>query len=144
WWCPEDRSRHLTPVHRPAAARTTTTRDPTAADREDRWTARHLVPADPGTTDPVTLRPLTRTLALAGTLGVGALAWAAVEARWFALRRVVVPVLEPGAPSLRVLHVSDLHLTPRRRETVAWVRDLARLEPDLVINTGDNLAHLDA
>lgn len=92
----------------------------------------------------MTLGPFTRALATAGALGVGALAWACLEVRWFALRRFVVPVLEPGAPSLRVLHISDLHLTPRRRETVAWVRDLARLEPDLVINTGDNLAHPDA
>ncbi len=90
------------------------------------------------------LGPLARTLAVTGALGVGALAWASVEVRWFALRRVVVPVLAPGAPSLRVLHVSDLHLTPRRRETVEWTRTLARLEPDLVINTGDNLAHVDA
>lgn len=83
-------------------------------------------------------------LATTAALGAGALAWAAVEARWYVLRRAVVPVLAPGSPSLRVLHVSDLHLTPNRRRAVEWTRALAGLEPDLVINTGDNLAHLDA
>ena len=50
----------------------------------------------------------------------------------------------PGAGPLRVLHLSDLHLTPRQRRERAWVRGLAALEPDLVVNTGDNLAHVDA
>ena len=38
--------------------------------------------------------------------------------------------------------VTDLHLTPGQRRKQAWVRDLAALEPDLVVDTGDNLAHL--
>ena len=59
----------------------------------------------------------------------------------FALRAHEVPVLPPGARPLRVLHISDLHLVPRQRRKVAWVRDLARLDPDLVITTGDNMAH---
>lgn len=81
-------------------------------------------------------------LALAGA---GALAWGAlVEVRWYALRQVTVPVLAPGQAPLRVLHVSDLHLTPHQRRKVDWVRDLATWRPHLVINTGDNWAHLDA
>ena len=55
-----------------------------------------------------------------------------------------VPVLKPGSPVLRVLHISDLHLTPRRNRAREWVRSLAALEPDLVVNTGDNLAHRDS
>jgi predicted MPP superfamily phosphohydrolase len=43
-----------------------------------------------------------------------------------------------------VLHLSDLHLTPRTRRERDWVRGLAALEPDLVVNTGDNLAHTGA
>ncbi|WP_454777720.1 metallophosphoesterase [Georgenia muralis] len=62
----------------------------------------------------------------------------------FTLRRYQVPVLGPGDEPLSVLHLSDLHLTPVQRDKVAWVRDLARLEPDLVVTTGDNLAHDDA
>lgn len=81
-------------------------------------------------------------LALAG---VGALAWGAlVEVRWYALRQVAVPVLPPGQASLRVLHISDLHLTPGQRRKVDWVRDLATWRPHLVVDTGDNWAHLDA
>ena len=80
-------------------------------------------------------------LAAAGALGVG-YAWC--EARWFTLREVTVPVLPAGAPDLRVLHMSDLHLTPYQHRKREWVASLAALEPDLVVNTGDNLAHHDA
>jgi uncharacterized protein len=79
-------------------------------------------------------------LALAAVAGVG-YAWA-YERKSFRLREVQVPVLPAGAPSLRVLHVSDLHITPNQEWKVAWVRGLARLRPDLVIDTGDNLASM--
>ena len=78
-------------------------------------------------------------------LGAGCLAYASlVEVRAFALRRVEVPVLPAGADPVRVLHVSDLHLTPAAVARQRWVAGLAALEPDLVINTGDNLAHPDS
>jgi predicted MPP superfamily phosphohydrolase len=71
--------------------------------------------------------------------------WAAAyEVRAFRLRRFQVPVLAPGQRPLRVLHLSDLHLVPTQRRKIEWVRALAGLEPDLVIDTGDNLGHLDA
>ncbi|MGA8993600.1 MAG: metallophosphoesterase [Nocardioidaceae bacterium] len=74
--------------------------------------------------------------------GAAGLAWGAVvEVRWFALRRVRVPVLPTGREPVKVLHVSDLHLTPSQARKRGWVRRLADLEPDLVVNTGDNLAH---
>lgn len=57
------------------------------------------------------------------------------------LRRVTVPVLPAGADPMRVLHISDLHLTPGQQDKVAWVHSLAETEPHLVVNTGDNLAH---
>ena len=83
--------------------------------------------------------------ALAALGGSTALAYAAVvEVRWFALRRATLPVLPPGHGPLRVLHVSDLHLTPSQGRKRAWVKTLAELEPDLVVNTGDNLAHPDS
>ena len=83
--------------------------------------------------------------AAAGAAGLAGLAWAALyEVRAFTLRRVEVPVLKPGARPLRVLHISDLHMTPDQRAKREWVRSLAGLEPDLVIDTGDNLAHQDA
>nr|WP_143556801.1 metallophosphoesterase [Sanguibacter antarcticus] len=62
----------------------------------------------------------------------------------FTLREVTVPVLPAGQRNLRVLHVSDIHLVPSQASKIAWVRDLAALRPDLVVDTGDNMAHLDA
>jgi uncharacterized protein len=81
-----------------------------------------------------------------GTIGVGAalVAGAVVESRAYTLRRFELPVLAPGARPVRVLHLSDLHLTPWQRREREWVRGLAALEPDLVVDTGDNLAHPDA
>jgi predicted MPP superfamily phosphohydrolase len=77
--------------------------------------------------------------------GAAGLAYAAgYEVRSYRLRRVTVPVLPAGARSLRVLHLTDLHLTPDQKRKRDWVRSLAGLEPDLVINTGDNLAHREA
>ena len=76
--------------------------------------------------------------------GVCGLAYAWWEARWFTVRHVTVPVLPSQAPDLRVLHVSDLHLTPYQRRKRAFIASLAALEPDLVVDTGDNLAHQDA
>lgn len=60
-----------------------------------------------------------------------------VERNLFTLRRFDVPVLDPGTPELRVLHISDLHLTAAQKRKQAWISDLARLRPDYVINTGD-------
>jgi predicted MPP superfamily phosphohydrolase len=76
---------------------------------------------------------------------VGVLAWSTlVEPRAFALREFEVPVLPSGARPIRVLHLSDLHLVPGQRAKQEWVRSLAALEPDLVVTTGDNMAHQDA
>jgi predicted MPP superfamily phosphohydrolase len=69
---------------------------------------------------------------------------AGVEVRWFALREAELPVLPPGRRPLSVLHLSDLHVTPRQGRKQAWVRALADLRPDLVVSTGDNLAHMQA
>ncbi|WP_182884460.1 metallophosphoesterase [Microbispora sp. H10885] len=78
-------------------------------------------------------------------LGVAGAGYAAViERNWFRLRRFDVPVLAPGQRPVRILQISDLHLTPRRDRLIRWVRSLASLNPDLVVNTGDTLAHPDA
>jgi uncharacterized protein len=63
--------------------------------------------------------------------------------RW-TLRRFEVPVLAPGSAPLRVLHLSDLHMTAGQRSKQEWVASLAELQPDLVVDTGDNLAGHDA
>jgi predicted MPP superfamily phosphohydrolase len=88
----------------------------------------------------------TAARVLGGLTGLAALglAGSVVESRAYVLRRAEVPILAPGSAPLRVLHLSDLHLTPWQRREPRWVRALAALEPDLVVDTGDNLAHLDA
>jgi uncharacterized protein len=76
-------------------------------------------------------------------VGAGGLAYASlVERNAFTVRRFSVPVLPPGSAPLRVLHLSDIHLVPRQSRKIGWLRSLAALEPDLVVNTGDNLADL--
>jgi predicted MPP superfamily phosphohydrolase len=88
---------------------------------------------------------VARRLALGAVLaGAGVAAYAITETRAYTLRRATVPVLPPGSPTLRVLHLSDVHMTPGQRSKQAWLRDLAGLRPDLVVDTGDNLAHRDA
>ena len=84
-------------------------------------------------------------------LGTGAAASAAalaygrfVELNRFHVRRETLAVLPPGAPEIRVLHLSDLHMIPGQRRKVDFVRGLAELEPDLVLDTGDNFSHLEA
>lgn len=78
-------------------------------------------------------------------LGLGAVAYGSlIERRSFRLRRVDVAVLPAGAPPIRVLQISDLHLTPRQRAKEEWLTRLSGLEPDLVIDTGDNIAHPDS
>jgi predicted MPP superfamily phosphohydrolase len=84
-----------------------------------------------------------RTLGVA-SLGVAGLGYSLWEAKQFRLRRVELRVLPPGERPLRVLHLSDLHLTPGQRDKQEWVRRLGTLRPDLVVDTGDNLAHQDA
>ncbi len=83
-------------------------------------------------------------LAVAGGIAAAGVTWGLVEARAYTVRRVDVPVLAPGSSPVRVLHISDLHVTPRQRAKLAWVRSLADESPDLVVNTGDNLAHMGA
>jgi predicted MPP superfamily phosphohydrolase len=89
-------------------------------------------------------RSLMRTAAVGAVAAAGVTAYAAWEARAFTLRSVSMPVLPSGAAPLRVLHLSDLHVTPGQSRKREWIRSLADLEPDLVVNTGDNLAHLEA
>ncbi len=86
-------------------------------------------------------RAALRTAAAGALAGAGLTAYALAEARAYTLRRVTVPVLPPGSPDLRVLHLSDLHLTPDQTRKQEWLRGLAGLDPDLVVDTGDNLAH---
>lgn len=78
----------------------------------------------------------------AATVAAGAVIWGTlVERTAFTLRRVTARVLPVGVDDLRVLHISDLHMAPWQRKKQRFVRELGELEPDLVIDTGDNLGH---
>ena len=91
----------------------------------------------------VIARPLAAAAGVAG-LGAATAAYAGlVERNAFRLRVFDVPVLAPGAAPLRLLHLSDLHLTATQRRKREWIRRLGRLEPDLVVVTGDFLAGVD-
>ncbi|WP_092259106.1 metallophosphoesterase [Corynebacterium cystitidis] len=80
-----------------------------------------------------------------GTLaGAGMLAYGVRELNNFRLKTYELPLLEPGTlrgrDEFRILHLSDLHMIPGQDRKVAWVSALDSLEPDLVVNTGDNLS----
>jgi uncharacterized protein len=91
------------------------------------------------------MRAPMRALTLAAVAGGAAFGYASViERNWFALRRFEIPVLPPDAEPIRVLHVSDVHLTPGRHRLLSWIRSLDALAPDLVVNTGDSIAHAEA
>ncbi len=40
-----------------------------------------------------------------------------------------MPVLAPGSATLRVLHISDLHMMPNQKLKQNWLRELDRLDP---------------
>ena len=83
----------------------------------------------------------------AGVTAAGAATFAyasLIERNMFTLRRFDVPVLEPDAEPLRILHISDLHMMPDQRRKQAWVAALSGTDPDLVVVTGDNMASPDA
>lgn len=78
-------------------------------------------------------------------IGVGVLAYSSLyERNRFEVRHEAIDVLEPGASSIRVLHLSDIHLAPWQKRKIEWVRGLASLRPDLVVVTGDSLGHAES
>jgi len=62
------------------------------------------------------------------------------------LRQVELPILATlnKGKSLRILHLSDLHLTPKQKNKISDLKELSSLDPDLTIVTGDFLAHQDS
>ncbi|WP_253887626.1 metallophosphoesterase [Actinokineospora diospyrosa] len=91
------------------------------------------------------VRTLSRIAIGTTALGVATIAYAAgyERTRW-TLRQATLPVLAEGARPLRILHISDLHMLPGQKSKQRWVAALDELNPDLVVNTGDNLAHKQA
>ncbi len=62
----------------------------------------------------------------------------------YVLREAEIPILPAGHAPILILHFSDLHLTPARKSEIADIKSFAQYKPDLVISTGDFLAHMDA
>ncbi|MFF1253320.1 metallophosphoesterase [Pseudarthrobacter sp. NPDC058329] len=109
----------------------------------------------------MTISPMISTSALASrartigrgfavTAGAGTVAGAAAfgyglwEKNQFVLREETLDILPPGQAPFRILHLSDIHFVPGQQKKAAWLESLAGLEPDLVVNTGDNLSHAKA
>lgn len=78
-------------------------------------------------------------------IGVGVLAYSSLyERNRFEVRHEAIDVLESGGSSIRVLHLSDIHLAPWQKRKIEWVRGLASLRPDVVVVTGDSLGHAES
>ncbi len=90
------------------------------------------------------MRAWARAVTTVAATGAACFAWGLAEAAMFTVRRVDLPILPAGGRPIRVLHVSDIHLATSQHFKLDFVRSLAALEPDLVVNTGDNIAEAEA
>ncbi|MBT2483229.1 MULTISPECIES: metallophosphoesterase [unclassified Microbacterium] len=86
--------------------------------------------------------PALIALGAVGAAGVAAAVWGiGIERYLFTVREATASALPPGFRPIRVLHVSDAHMAPWQHRKQDWLASLADLEPDLIVNTGDNLGH---
>ena len=81
------------------------------------------------------------TAATGTAAGLAAAGYGLWEKNQFVLREETLPILPEGREPFRILHLSDIHFVPRQKAKGEWLRSLAELKPDLVVNTGDNLSH---
>jgi predicted MPP superfamily phosphohydrolase len=84
------------------------------------------------------------TAGAGATAGLAAFGYGVWEKDQFVLREETLDILPPGQAPFRILHLSDIHFVPGQKKKAAWLESLAGLEPDLVVNTGDNLSHAKA
>ena len=88
---------------------------------------------------------LVAGLALAIVAYLAAVWGILIERHLYAIRRETVAVLPAGSKPIRVLHIGDLHIAPWQFRKLRWLSRLdERIQPDLVVNTGDNLGNLKA
>ena len=84
-------------------------------------------------------------LLVAGALpAVAASAFGYVSARRFGVRFETLPLLPSDHAPLRILHIGDMHLVAGDQRKIDFVRSLAELDPDFIVNTGDNPGAIDA
>jgi uncharacterized protein len=89
---------------------------------------------------PQAISTLARLAGVAAAAGAACVGYGIlVERDWYRLRRERVEALGPGQPSLTVLHLSDLHMTPADTRRMAFLDRLADEPVDLVVVTGDML-----
>ncbi|MBT2596317.1 metallophosphoesterase [Arthrobacter sp. ISL-72] len=89
-------------------------------------------------------RGLAVTAAASAAAGMAAAGYGLWEKNQFILREELLPILPAGYGPFRILHLSDIHFVPGQQRKARWLSSLAELEPDLVVNTGDNLSHAKA
>ena len=53
-------------------------------------------------------------------------------------------MLPKGSDPINVLQIGDIHLAPWQKSKQRFIRNLAKQQIDLVVNTGDNLGHKNA
>jgi predicted MPP superfamily phosphohydrolase len=88
------------------------------------------------------LAALGWTAGLVAATGTACVAYGTfIERNWFTIRHESLAILPAGAAPFTVLHLSDIHFSPGQRKKTEWLHGLAGLQPDLVVNTGDNLSH---
>lgn len=88
--------------------------------------------------------PALIALGAVGAVGVASAVWGiGIERYLFTVREVSAPALPTGSAPLRILHLSDAHMAPWQRRKQEWLASLAELQPDLIVNTGDNVGHVD-
>jgi len=93
----------------------------------------------------VDLPPAARAAAGVAAIGAGCVTYGTlIERRWYRLRRLQLPGVLRHGGSLRILHVSDVHLVPGQDHRTAFLASLADEDHDLVVATGDLLGAPDA
>ncbi|MFJ6532284.1 metallophosphoesterase [Microbacterium sp. NPDC091662] len=86
--------------------------------------------------------PALVALGAVGAVGAAAAVWGiGIERYLFTVREATAPALPSGSAPLRILHISDAHMAPWQHRKQDWLASLAELQPDLIVNTGDNLGH---
>jgi predicted MPP superfamily phosphohydrolase len=89
-------------------------------------------------------RNTAAALGAAAAVGVAAVAWGnVIERNRFTVRREFLAILDPGSAPLTILQLADAHMAPWQVAKQDWISSLAELEPDLIVDTGDNLGHVD-
>ena len=84
------------------------------------------------------LATLLAICVLAAVWGIG------IERHLYVVRRQVVKILPAGSKPITVLQIGDVHMAPWQKRKQKFIRSLAKLNPDMVVNTGDNLGHRDS